>query len=155
MTCISHTSTDLFYCKCLVSYVGHCFRHSSHPISKLFSLPLAGRLTSLRLESRRVPSVSAQMARDFLGNLGIVLDPLVAGRPNVRGHSGYVFRWGEGWFEEIRDAGPGWNILRNDKAAIEVRVKLLLDMFRFRRASGLPALTNLLHAISDEPEAPT
>ena len=139
-----------YYCKCLVSYIGHCFRHSSHPISKLFSLPLAGRLTSLRLEQRRVPSDSAQMAREALEHLGIRLGSLIAGRPDIRGQSGYVFRWGEGWFEEVRDGGPGWSLQRDDKSAVDFRVNLLLDIFRHRRRSGLPALMNSMQvAISD------
>ena len=146
-----------FYCKCVVGYVGHCFRHGSHPISKLLSLPLAERLSSLRLLNRRVPSETAQMARDLLEGLGIAVGPLVAGRPDVRGQSGFVFRWGEGWFEEIRDGGPGWMFERDDKSAIEFRVNLLLGMFRPRRRSGLPALANLMQqlSISDEPQAPT
>ena len=144
-----------YYCKCLVSYIGHCFRHSSHPISKLFSLPFAGRLTSLRLLSRRVPSETAQMATEVLSNLGIRMGHLIAGRPDVRGQSGYVFRWGEGWFEEMRDGGPGWHIQRDDKSALDVRVNLLLDIFRHRRWSGLPALLDSVHAaISDVPNAP-
>ena len=118
----------------------------SHPISKLFSLPLAGRLSSLRFERRRDPSGTASVAREVLNNLGISVGTLIAGRPDVRGHSGYVFRWGEGWFEEIRDGGPGWIFEREDTSAIETRVNLLLDVFTPRRRSGLPALMNLLHS---------
>ena len=44
-----------FYCKCVVGYVGHCFRHTSHPISKLLSLPFSGRLISRRSQRRRDP----------------------------------------------------------------------------------------------------
>jgi len=145
-----------FYCKCVVSYVGHCFRHSSHPISKLFSLPFAGRLASLRLERRRAPSESAQMAREVLRNLGMRVTALIAGRPDVRGQSGYVFRWGEGWFEEFRDGGPGWTFEKEDSSAVDLRVNLLLDIYRRRRGSGLPALMNLLQdSISDvQGEAP-
>ena len=75
---------------------------------------------------------------------------------HVRGQSGYVFRWGEGWFEEIQDGGPGWNFERDDKSAVDSRVNLLLDIFRPRRRSGLPALMNLLQLpVSDVPsEAP-
>lgn len=145
-----------FYCKCIVSYIGHCFRHRQHPIAKLFSLPLAGRLTSLRLESRRLPSQTAEMANQLLRSVGISVGPLVAGRLDVRSQSGYVFRWGEGWFEEIRDGGPGWIFERDDTSAIQIRVNLLLDLFRPRQRSGLPALTNLMQllSISDEPHAP-
>ena len=97
------------------------------------------------------------MAIDVLSTLGITPGPLVAGRPNVRGQSGYVFRWGEGWFEEIRDGPPGWSFNRNDKAAVNARTNLLLDIFRRRRASGLPTLSNSVQAaISDfASEAPT
>ena len=64
--------------------------------------------------------------------------------------SAYVFRWGEGWFEEFRDGGLGWNFQRDDKSAVDVRSKLLLDIFRPRRRSGLPALLNSLQLqISD------
>ena len=102
-----------------------------------------------------MPSQSAEMAWSFLNSLGINVGPLIAGRPDVRGQSGYVFRWGEAWFEEVRDSGPGWHFLKDDKSAIEFRVNLLLDIFRHRRESGLPALLDSVHAaISDEPEAP-
>ena len=78
------------------------------------------------------------------------LGSLIAGRPDVRGQSGYVFRWGEGWFEEIRDGGPGWNFEKEDRSAIDYRIKLLLDIYRHRRGSGLPALLNWMQpAISD------
>ena len=61
-----------------------------------------------------------------------------------------MFRWGEGWFEEFRDGGPGGNFQRDDKSAVDVRSKLLLDIFRPRRRSGLPALLNSLQLqISD------
>ena len=96
-----------YYCKCVVGYAGHCFRHGSHPISKLMSLPFSERLSSLRERNRRVPSDTVQAAREVLSHLGIRLGALIAGRPDVRGQSGYVFRWGEGWFEELRDGGPG------------------------------------------------
>ena len=61
------------------------------------------------------------------------------------------FVWGEGWFEEIRDGGPGWNFGRDDKSAVTFRVNLLLDIFRPRQRSGLPALLNLVQPISDAP----
>ena len=71
------------------------------------SLPVAGRLAALRSERRRAPSDAAQAARELLSNLGIDIGDLIAGRPDVRGQTGYVFRWGEWWFEEIRDGGLG------------------------------------------------
>ena len=102
-----------------------------------------------------MPSETAQAARDILRSLGIQLGALIAGRPNVRGQSGYVFRWGEGWFEEIRDAGPGWNFEREDKSAVDLRVNLLLDIFRPRQRFGLSDLTNSIQlSISDEPDVP-
>ena len=115
-----------------------------------FQPSFSGRLTSLRLEQRRVPSDSAQMAREALEHLGIRLGSLIAGRPDIRGQSGYVFHWGEGWFEEVRDGGPGWSLQRDDKSAVDFRVNLLLDIFRHRRRSGLPALMNSMQvAVSD------
>ena len=144
-----------YYCKCIVTFLGHCFRHSAHPVAKLLSLPLAGRLDALRHERPRDPSGSAQAARQYLSFLGVQVERLVAGRPDVRGHSGYPFRWGEGWFEEVRDGSPGWKFQKHDKSAIDVRINLLLDIFRPRRGSGLPALMDVMHAaISDEPNAP-
>ena len=90
------------------------------------------------------------MAREVLSSFGVRVGPVVAGRPDVRGHSGYVVRWGEGWFEEIRDGGPGWSIQRDDKSGVAFRVDLLLDIFRPRRRSGLPALMNSVQvSISD------
>ena len=65
-----------------------------------------------------MPSDTAQAARDTLRSVGIQVGSLIAGRPNVRGQSGYVFRWGEGWLEEIQDGGPGWNFERNDKSQL-------------------------------------
>ena len=82
--------------------------------------------------------------------MGVSLGPLIAGRPAVRSQSGYVFRWGEGWFEEIRDGGPGWKFQRDDKSAIDVRTNLLIDVYGRRHRSGLPALLNSMQlSISD------
>ena len=61
-------------------------------------------------------------------SVGIRLGKLVAGRPDVWGFSRYVFRRGEGWFEEFRDGGLGWNFERHAKSAMDRRVDLLLDM---------------------------
>ena len=136
-----------YYCKCLVSYLGHCFRHTAHPVTKLLSLPLAGRLESLRQQRRRVPSISALSARELLSSVGVRVDEVVAGRPDVRGHSGYVFRWGEGWFEEIRDGGLGWKFERDDTSAIDIRVNLLLDIFRRSHSFALPALRDVINYV--------
>ena len=137
-----------YYCKCLVSYLGHCFRHTAHPVTKLLSLPLAGRLASLRQQRPRVPSIGALSARELLSRVGVRVDDVVAGRPDVRGHSGYVFRWGGGWFEEIRDGGFGWKFERDDTSAIGDRVKLLLDLFRRSHNSfAVPALGDVIHYV--------
>ena len=86
---------------------------------KLFSLPLPGRLASLRSQGRGgAASDSAQASYDFLVHLGLSLQPLVAGPLGVRGQSGYVARWGEGWFWEFRDGGPGWTFDKFDDDAI-------------------------------------
>ena len=93
------------------------------------------------------------MHTELLCSLGTHVDEVVAGRPDVRGHSGYVFRWGEGWFEEIRDGGLGWKFERDDKSATDIRVSLLLDIFRRRHSLALPALRDAVNyvqaAISD------
>ena len=139
-----------FYCKSLVGFLGHCFRHPAHPVTKLLSLPLAERLASLRQRNPRVPSGLAQSARELMISVGVQIGELVAGRPGVRGHAGYVFRWGEGFFEEFRDGGPGWHFQKNDKSAIDLRVRMLLDLFRRRRNSTLPALMDFRqYALSD------
>ena len=62
---------------------------------------------------------------------------------------------GEGWLEEFRDGGPGWVFQRDDKAAIDLRTNMLLDIYRPRQRSGLPALMNLLQeSLLDGPFAP-
>ena len=98
-----------YFCKRLVSYVGHCFRHTDQPIAKLLSLDFPSRLTNLRLQRQRgVPSNLALRQHTVLELLGLQLGELVTGRLDSRGHSGFVFRWGAGWFWEIRDGGVGW-----------------------------------------------
>ena len=82
-------------------------------------------------------SESAQASHSLLSNLGLNLDFLTAGPLNVRGHSGYVCRWGEGWFWELRDGGAGWSFSKNDQQAIDFRVQFLLDVFK-RKTSNLP-----------------
>ena len=81
-----HVCVSSFFCKSLVKFLGHCFRHLDHPISKLLSLPLRGRLTDLRIQGRRsVPSSSAQVAFDNLLELGLEVGQLITGRPCIRG----------------------------------------------------------------------
>ena len=61
------------------------------------------------------------------------MDPLVGGFPQVLGHTGHVFRWGDKWLFEIRDGGDGWVFDRRDKQAVAARVELILDIFRENR----------------------
>ena len=137
-----------FFCHSIVQYLGLCFRHIEIPISRLLSLPLEGRLGALRSQHGRAESSdTAQAHRSILSNLGIQLGELIAGRLDVRRQTGYIFRWGSGWFSEIRDSGPGWVIPRKDKDAILVRVQLLLDIFRPR--SNLPQLADVVLPIED------
>ena len=75
---------------------------------------------------------------------GLNVDPPVGGRLNVRGHSGHVFRWGEGWLEEIRDQ-VCWTIQRHGKSQVLVRINLLIALFKRKRAE------ELMHAIVDGP----
>ena len=133
-------------------YVGHCFRHFSHPVSKLMSLPLQERLTSRRLElgRRKVPSDSAQRSWELLCHLGFNLEPLVAGRSEIRGNSGFPLRWGTSWFFEIRDGCPGWIFSRADKAAVKFRADLLFKIFAQKQSRSLFAmLHDAQEAIAD------
>ena len=77
------------YCKSLVAYVGHCFRHVAHPVAKLLSLDFPSRLASLRQQNSSVaPSGYAQAHHSLLEFLGLQTGDLVTGRLNVRGHAG-------------------------------------------------------------------
>ena len=129
-----------FYARCVVKYVGHTFRHPDHQLSQLLSLPLPSRLALLRRSDRGgAASDSAQTTYNFLRHLGISMQPLVTGPLGVRGNSGFVCRWGEGWFWEIRDGGPGWKFDKFDTSSIEHRTDLLLTLFR-KRQSPLPSI---------------
>ena len=77
----------------------------------------------------------------LLSSLGFNLDSLVAGPLHIRGHSGFVCRWGEGWHWNFRDGGPGWSFDKDDQTAIDFRVQLLLDMFQ-KKTSRLPNMLN-------------
>ena len=119
----------------VVKRMGHCFRHPDTPLHSFLSRPLGERLTSLRLTGRRAEVSSVRWdAWQCLANLGLNSDPPVGGFPLVRGHSGFVCRWGAGWFEELRE-GLGWNIERHDELAVSSRVSMLLGIFRRSRAS--------------------
>ena len=128
------------YARRAVKFVGHTFRHPNHQLFVLLSLPLPRRFTSLRLLGRGgVASDSAQSLHDFLSHIGVDIQPLVVGRLGVRGQSGHVFRWGEGWFWELRDGGPGWSFQKHDEDAITFRTDLLVEIFR-RKPSALPRM---------------
>ena len=96
---------EYFYVQTVVNWLGHCFRHNSHPISKLLSLPLDGRLSELR--SRGVETqISLFALGSWLNLVDVGLDvefPI----SDIRGSSGYAFRWGAGWFGQIRDGCVG------------------------------------------------
>ena len=85
-----------------------------------------------------------------MGHLGFNLEPLVAGRPEIRGSSGFPLRWGTGWFFEIRDGGPGWIFSRADKAAVKFRADLLFKIFAQKQSRSLFAmLHDAQEAIAD------
>ena len=42
------------YCKSLVAYVGHCFRHVAQPVTKQSSLDFLSNLVSLRQQNSSV-----------------------------------------------------------------------------------------------------
>ena len=113
----------------VVKRIGHVFRHPELPICKLYSLPLEGRLAALRLQGRRCDSVSEPKHRawELLSNLGINADFPVRGWPGVRISTGFVARWGDPWFEAVRDGGLGWSFQRNDKEGVNERTQFLLD----------------------------
>ena len=79
-------------------------------------------------------------------HLGLQVADLVAGRLNIRGHAGYVFRWGFGWFWEMRDGGLGWSFGKHDKPAVDLRIKFLLDLFTVRRQPDM--LTALVDGVA-------
>ena len=93
-------------------------------------------------------TVSASRLRNWhaLNNLGFSLDTPVGGMLELRGHSGCVIRWGEGWFEVVRD-GVGWEFQRHDRVKISERVDILLRMFPWRRQSSLLAIVDSVLAI--------
>ena len=140
-----------FYCACLVRYIGHSFRHEAHAVTQLFSLPLLERLTQLRLQGRRgVPSGTAQAKYARLIHFGVQLGSLVTGRPNIRGDPGPVFRWGEDWFFELGSGGPGWHFQKHNKAAIDCRVQLLMNIFGRERVDPLLAIADSVqNAVED------
>ena len=70
---------------------------------------------------------------NLLRSLGLGSEvPPSGGRPLIRGEAGHVFRWGEGWFVEVRD-GVGWGIARKENVQVEHRVDILLKLWLYAR----------------------
>ena len=67
---------------------------------------------------------------DHLIGLEVDIGDLVSGPLDIRGNAGYVCRWGEKWFWEFRDGGPGWDFPKHDKSAVKFRIDWLLACFR-------------------------
>ena len=143
------------FCKLLVNRIAHVFRHSELPVSSVLSLP-GGRLDVLRNRGRLTElSANRRSAWEVLRMFGLGSeDPPSSGRPGIRGESGCVFRWGEGWFVEIRD-GLGWNVPRKDAAQTDRRVQILMELWMRRRpqlpfmlGDGPPVLLELENGIN-------
>ena len=109
------------------------FRHHELPLFSVFSLP-SGRLDALRSRGRPADfSVSRFNGWELLRTFGLGTSvPPSTGRPCVRAESGHVFRWGEGWFAEVRD-GVGWQIPRKDETQTDFRVQILFKLWLYRR----------------------
>ena len=96
-------------------------------------------------------SISATRLRNWhiLDVLGLGADTLVAGRPQVRGQAGYVQRWGDLWFEEIRDTSSFvWHFETSNKEHVNKLILVLLKIFRREREPSSVSL-----ALSDSPLA--
>jgi len=138
-----------FFLETVVRWVGRCFRHPSHPVSLLMSLPLEGRLNELRSRGTETPlSWSAFSFWTNLCEAGLDVDFPVSGRPAIRGSSGAAIRWGEGWLGPIRDGGVGWIFERDARPEIELRVGILQRLFKRARAPSNLALGDGPLAIS-------
>ena len=126
------------------------FAHSLR--TQLRSLPLDGRLWTLRSRSSASePSQSALAGFLFLINAGLNVDYPTAGRPSVRGESGFAFRWGEGWFRPIRGGGVGWSFDPGAEAEVSKRTHILIRLFKRSRADAPLALDDQLLQIADVP----
>ena len=77
-----------------------------------------------------------------MSNWDFEVEEPIVGRPGTRGHSSKIFQWDDGWFEEFRDGGPGWQFTKEDKTSIECRVNLPLGSFRDRQRPPSFALPN-------------
>ena len=138
---------QFLFVETVVRRLGHVFRHAT-PLRNLYSLPLAERLASRRLQQGS--GVVSEMRLSLfhsLRTLGIDVQDPVGGRPGVRGHSGYVHRWGDPWFESIRD-DIGWNFDKLDTDAIGERVQLLMKLLE-RPRSTLEAIRDAVLRIED------
>ena len=135
------TNALVIFSEFIVRWLGHVFRHPQLPVFAFLSRPLEERLTALRVTGRRAEiSDYAWNSFQFLQTLGFSGNPPVGGYPQVRGHTGHVFRWGAGWFSEIGDR-VGWEIERTDKPEVAKRVEFLLQIFqRSRIAATLDAI---------------
>ena len=119
-----------YFVKTIVSWLGHCFRHPNHLISKLLSLPLDGRLTEHRLLSgRSLVSGASVRVSEFFSGLGVQVEPDLSGPLNLRNCPGRPFRWGQGWFGAIRDGGVGWRFSKDDKDEMAKRGHILCKLF--------------------------
>ena len=100
-------------------------------------------------------SVSVSRIRSWnqLTSLGLNAEQPSEGRPQVRGQAGFVKRWGELWFEEIRDTPSfGWEFEKHDKMQVSKLVELLLKRFRQKRQSQPLAICDTHRAIADAGE---
>ena len=131
------------FCSFVVNRIGHCFRHPEAPIFNFYSLPARSSLDRCRMMGGP-GSISASIMFNWrmLDLLGLGAERLVAGRPLVRGQTGYVQRWGDLWFEEIRDSSDfGWNFAKSDKDHVNKLISALLKLFRREREPiSVPAL---------------
>ena len=130
--------------------MGHCFCHCSHLISQLLSLPLDERLRTLRSRGS-ASEVSQSALASFLSfiSVGLEVDYPIAGRPSVRGESGYAFRWGEGWFGQIRDGGVGRRFDRGAEAEVNERTQILIKLFKRSRTDAPLSIEDGLLQIAD------
>ena len=139
---------ESFFVQTVVNWLGHCFRHKSQPVSLLLSLPLDGRLSGLRARGSETPLSNSALASWLaLFDVGLDIEFPVSGRPNVRGSSGYAFRWGEGWFGQIRDGGVGWDFERSAESDVAKRVQILLKLFSRSRAPRTLAIEDEPHQL--------
>ena len=75
-----------------------------------------------------------------LTNIGLQIDFPISGRPNVRGTSGYAFRWWACLLGQIRDEGVGWSFERSAETKVSRRGQILLKLFQRHRAPRTLAL---------------